>query len=231
MIVRALSLTVGQLGDRRIIAVFAKSMLITLLLCAALGLALARGAQLLFNRWVDASLLDGTSHGVAGGVIGALTLLLVLVLGFRLVAIPVLSFFGDEVVAAVEARHYPERAGAARRVGFGVAARLGLLSAGRFLLVNLLALPIYLFLLITAVGPLILFMAINAVLLGRDLAEMVAVRHLDSGDRRQWLRNHRFDFLLLGLIVTGLFLIPFVNLAAPVIGAGAAAHLFHRSGV
>jgi CysZ protein len=105
---------------------------------------------------------------------------------------------------------------------------LGLASLLRVLLVNLLALPVYIFFIFTAIGPLILFMAVNAILLGRDLAEMVAIRHLPLSEARVWLRGNRLQYGLLGLIVTGLFLIPFINLVAPIIGAGAATHLFHR---
>jgi CysZ protein len=68
---------------------------------------------------------------------------------------------------------------------------------------------------------------LNAVLLGRDLGEMVAVRHLDRSAARDWVRGHRWQLSLLGLVVTGLFLVPIANLLAPILGAGAATHLFH----
>ncbi len=221
MIFRALSLTFGQLGDKRIIGVLAKSLLISLILCVGLGIGLGRAARWLIDgyftigssSWIDAALFIG-GIGLA-------------LLAFRAVAVPVTGFFGDEVVAAIEGRHFPALAGSAKPATLAVSARLGIASLLRVLLVNLLALPVYIFLIFTAIGPLILFVALNAVLLGRDLAEMVAVRHLDRAQMKQWLRNHRLDYMLLGLIVTGLFLIPFVNLLAPIIGAGAATHLFH----
>jgi CysZ protein len=223
MIIRALSLSVGQLRDRRMLAIFAKSMLISLLLFVSITAALlsATKAAAEASGWFDGSNSAFVVVGVAlAGALLASAL-------FRAIAIPVLGFFGDEVVAVVEARYYPEAAKRAAPAGFGTALKLGLASLGRFLLVNLLALPVYLFLIFTAVGPIILFVILNAVLLGRDLGEMAGVRHLDPLPLKDWLRRSRFERSLLGLIVTGLFLIPFVNLIAPLLGAAAATHLFH----
>jgi uncharacterized protein involved in cysteine biosynthesis len=227
MVVRALSLSFSQLGDRAIIGIFAKSMLITLLLTGALAAVAGYGLSALVNVWVDRSVEDQAITYLAGGVAGALGAVAIFVFGFRAIAVPVMSFFGDEVVAAVEARHYPDAAGQARRAGLGVAFRLGIRSFLRFVIANLVLLPVYIFLIFTAIGPLILFLGVNGVLLGRDLGEMVAVRHMDENSISQWLANTRVERALLGLAVTGLFLIPLANLAAPVLGAAAAAHLFH----
>ncbi len=221
MMLRALSLTIGQLGDRAILSVFTKSLLISLILCVGLGLALGKGFHWLISQYLPA---ESSSWMDAILFIGGIGLAF---LGFRAIAVPVTGFFCDEVVAAIERRHYPAVAGLARSASLVKSAKIGAASLARVLVVNGLALPAYLFLIFTGIGPFILFLALNAVLLGRDLAEMVVVRHLDQAQMNQWLRTHRFQTMMLGLIVTGLFLIPFVNLLAPIIGAGAAAHLFH----
>ena len=223
MVMRALSLSFAQMGDRRIIGIFAKSMLITLILFVLLFGSVVTGAQMAAERWGlvagDDSWIVGVALALAGFLVaGAL---------FRGLAVPVLGFFGDEVVAAIEDSHYPAEALAARKTGVAVAARLALMSLARFALFNLLALPAYLFLFVTGIGPIILFIAVNAVLLGRDMGEMVAVRHLDGAPLRQWLVNSRVERAILGVIVSGLFMIPFANLFAPVLGAAAATHLFH----
>ena len=51
MIFRALSLTIAQLGDPRILRVFGLSLLISLLLCAVLGLGLAEGVRYGLDRF------------------------------------------------------------------------------------------------------------------------------------------------------------------------------------
>jgi uncharacterized protein involved in cysteine biosynthesis len=226
MLLTALSLSFAQLGDRRIVGVFAKSMLITLLVCVALWVVLAQSVLSVTQGWA-AQFGDGA---VLVGVIVWLLSFALAMLAFRAIAMPITGLFGDEVVAAIENRHYPQASERAVKAPLSVSVRLGLASLARVVLINLLALPFYLFLIFTAIGPLILFVGVNAVLLGRDLAEMVAVRHLDGPARRQWLRNNRLDYALLGLAVTGLFLVPFLNLIAPILGAAAATHLFHKRG-
>jgi CysZ protein len=223
MVMRALSLSLAQLGDRRIIGIFAKSMLITLLLFVLLFGSVITGAQMAAARFGLVTQSDSWILGLGLLLAG----LLVAGALFRGLAVPVLGFFGDDVVAAIEAKHYPDAAQSARKAGVGLSARLALMSLARFALFNLLALPVYIFLLVTGIGPIIAFIAVNAILLGRDMGEMVAVRHLEGEALAQWLANSRVERGVLGLIVSGLFMIPFANLIAPVLGAAAATHLFH----
>lgn len=220
---RAFTSSLGQIADPAILRVILRSILLSLLIFIAVGALAIVGTRALVSAYgggAEAGLAAATVAGVAVIVSGWLL--------FRGVAIAVIGLFADEIVAAVEQRHYPGAAQRARTPGFILSARLGLMSLARLLLLNLLAIPLYALLLVTAIGPLLLFLIINALLLGRDLGDMVAVRHLDAGAHRDWLRVTRGQRALMGAIVTGLFMIPFVNLIAPVIGAGMATHLFHR---
>ncbi|WCT72756.1 EI24 domain-containing protein [Sphingomonas naphthae] len=228
MIAVAAALSFAQLGDRAIVRILAKSLLLTLALFALLGAGLAyglRGADPCDWLGFDSCALSGGE----GGVVAVFTTLAALWFLFPAVAIGVISVFTDDVVAAVERRHYPAAAVSARPIGWAGGALMGLRSSARLLLYNLIALPFYLVLLVTGVGPLILFLIVNALALGRDLAEMVAARHLKGDARHLWLRRTRGGRAAVGLVATGLFMVPFVNLLAPVIGAAMATHLFHRS--
>lgn len=221
--IRALMLSIGQLGDRAILAVLAKSLLLTLAVLALLGGGLWFGAGS-FADWMG---WTGT-----GGTAARISALIAAMLGgwflFRVVAIAIVGLFGDAIVEAVERRHYPEKLATARPVPFARGAAMGLASAGRALLFNLLALPVYLLLLFTGVGAPLVFIAINALLLGRDLGEMVAARHMDRAALRGWLATTRSLRFVLGLVAAGLFVVPVVNLFAPVLGIAMATHLFHR---
>lgn len=214
----ALVKALGQLADRAVLRVLAKSVGITLILFAGAGAALYFGL---------AALIEGYGHD--GRWAGLATVLLVPVamwLLFRVVALAVLQFFADEIVAAVEARHYPARAAGAQalplRRELGIAAR----GLARALGYNLLALPVAGVLAFTAIGPALVFLAVNAVLLGRELTEMAWLRHC-RGDVRgnPAPRPERF---LLGAAIAGLMLVPLVNLVAPVLGAAAGTHLVLR---
>jgi CysZ protein len=218
---RALYLTFEQIGDRAVVGVLAKSLAITLLIFVLCGWGMVWSGRQLARSYglnQDAGLV--TALAVFGAIAAAWLL-------FRAVAVPVMGFFADEVVAAIERRHYPAAAIEARPVSFGRSLAMGVRSLGRVVLVNLIAVPVYVLLLVTGVGPVILFVGLNAVLLGRDLGEMVAARHLDSAALKAWLGATRGQRAFAGLIVTGLFTIPVVNLLAPVIGAGLVTHLFH----
>jgi uncharacterized protein involved in cysteine biosynthesis len=225
---RVLSLAIGDLSDKRILAILLRSLIVTLLIFAGLGVAMA---------W----LLDGTDPcgwvgmvepcrlGLSTSGLGALVLTaLAIWLLFPAVALGVISGYSDRIVSTIEARHYPAALATARPLGLAGGAWLGLRSSTRLILYNLIALPIYLLLLLTGVGTLIAFLLVNGLAVGRDFGEMVAARHGDRAMRQAWLKATRGDRALIGMMVAGIFLVPFANLLAPVIGAAMAAHLFHR---
>ena len=227
---QALPLVLAQLGDTRIRRVVVKAVLVTLVLFAALAALI--GWLLVGTNpcgWgpLDWQCTIGSGGGLAASLIVAVLGLWLL---FPAVAMAVLGFFADEVVEAVEARHYPAAAARARPATTLESLSLGLQSAGRLLFWNALAIPFYLLLLVTGFGPFLLFFAINSLALGRDLGEMVAVRHHRGPALKAWLAATRGRRALLGLFVTWLFMIPFANLLAPAIGAAMATHLFHREG-
>ena len=217
----AFALALGQLGDRTVLAVLAKSLLLTLALFAVLGVGVWWGVDALLATW--------TWHGALASAAALVVTVLALWLLFRAVAIAVVGVFADDIVAAVERKHYPAALASARAVPVTRSLAMGLRSAARFVAVNLLLLPLYLVLLATGIGTAAAFLAVNAWLLGRDLGDMVAARHLPAEEMRAWRGATQAKRFLLGLAGTGLFLVPFLNILAPVIGAAMATHLFHRS--
>lgn len=224
----AFVLALRQLADGRVLRILLKCAGLTLLLFAALGWLAWQG--------VDAGLmragLDDARFAGAGGVRGLAGLLVVVIGGWllwRVLALLVLQFFADEVVIAVEAKHYPAALDRARPLGLRREIALGLKSATRAIGYNLLALPVALALLVTGIGTAVVFLAVNAVLLGRELTELVWLRHVHEAGLP--LPLGAGERLVLGGIVSGLLLVPFVNLLAPVFGAAMATHLVHRKGV
>lgn len=220
--VRAFLLSIRQLADPAVLRVLARSLGVTIALFAALGIGLYYGVDALLTRFA----------GQGGGIAALLAVLLGVLaawLLFRVVAIAVLGVFADDVVAAVEARYYPSALASARAVPLPRAAAMGLRSAARALLVNIVLLPAYVALLFTAVGPALLFFAANAWLLGRDLGDMVAVRHMDAAALPAWRAATRGRRATLGAVAAGLFAVPIVNLLAPIVSAALATHLFHGS--
>ena len=147
---------------------------------------------------------------------------------FPAVATLVLSFFLDQIVTAVEEEHYPDvEASGPTSLSRGtyLAARMGLVV----LLVNFLALPAYLLLLFTAVGPFILFFLLNSFLMGREYYALVSERHFQPDDSKRPARAKPDQIFLGGGLVMALFLIPVLNLAAPILGAATMTHIYHAA--
>lgn len=227
--IRIFSLALGDLADRRVLKVLLQALLLTALLFVLLGTVAAWA----FAGSDPCALVDAGSCEVGSGTGGIGAFVLTLIAAWFLfpgVAVGVLMGFSDRIAAAVEQRHYPAAAASARAVGVGRGVLMGLKSAGRILLFNLIALPFYIMLLITGVGPFILFVLVNGLAFGRDLAELAASRHGTRDGRRAWLKSTRGEQGLCGTIVSILFLVPFLNLLAPVLGAAMAIHLYNRKG-
>mgnify|MGYP003627217596 CR=1 FL=1 len=220
--IQALTRSLAQLADRAILAILLKVILLTILLFALFGVAAYFGLLWLF-AW-----LGWTGGGFAAATAAALIAILTGLLLFRLVAIFVLNIFSDDIVDAVERRYYPERAETAKPPGYALGLKMGLVSAGRALAYNIVATPLYILLLVTGIGAPIVFFAVNGILLGRDLQDMVAARHVpDYRNLSADWRLPKIQRFILGLIAALLLAIPFVNFLAPVLGAAMATHLVH----
>ncbi|MBO9378238.1 hypothetical protein GG804_15825 [Sphingomonas histidinilytica] len=223
-----LPLALGDLFDSRILRILLRSLLVTLLIFAALGVVLG-WALAGSDPCAAFGDMECTLSPAEGGVGAVILTLLALWFLFPAVALGVVCAFVERIAAIVEQRHYPRAATAARSIGAGGAVLLGLRSAARVLIYNLVALPFYVILLFTGVGPLVLFVIVNGIAFGRDLGEMVAARHGDRAERQVWLARTRIERMLIGSTVTALFLVPFVNLVAPILGATMTTHLYLRS--
>jgi CysZ protein len=219
-LVPALTLALRQLREPAILRVLAKSLVVTLAVFAALGVALWFALSALLDRFMPAA-----GNGWEWLLTFALTVALGWVL-WRVIAIAVIQFFADEVVEAVERKYYPAAMARARKLSFREELALGLRGARRALLLNLAALPVALALMVTGVGAPVVFWAVNAVLLGRELTELVWARHAAGRDDAPPLT--RTEQFALGGVCSALFLVPFVNLLAPVLGAATATHRIHR---
>jgi CysZ protein len=216
----ALSLAVADLFDRRLLPIWLKSLAATVLAVAVLGIGAFYGLRALTQRLVADS-------NIAELLVAVLVVFAAWLL-WRIAALAVLQFFADEVVEAIEVRDYPAHARLARKLGWQAELRRAAGSALRALIYNLLALPFAAVLLVTGVGAPLVFIAVNAVLLGRELQDMVWLRHGSHTQTDAPLG--RGERLALGGVTALLLSVPVVNFAAPFLGAACAVHLIHRKG-
>ena len=177
------------------------------------GVAILLHNTALFGWWPADSLVE---------LLGVLAVLVLSWLLFPAIVTMVMGFFLDRVAAAVEARDYPGRApahGAPLGEIIGATLRLMLLT----LLLNLLVLPLYL--LLPGINFFV-FLGLNGYLFGRAYFEVVAFRRLDRGTAKAVRQRFAGRVFIGGLVITGLFSLPLVNLVAPVIATAFMVHVF-----
>ncbi|WAT17139.1 EI24 domain-containing protein [Aurantiacibacter sp. MUD11] len=221
----SLALGLRQVFDGAVLRILLKSVAVTIVLF----LLVATGGWHLLDWLLAVGGLEDALFAGAGAVRGALSFMLAVVglwLTWRIVAMAVIQFYADEIVLAVERRHYPAEADLARELSVAEQWRNALRGAGRALLANLIAAPLALVLLFTGVGTFALFWLVNAVLLGRELQDMVWLRHCHQpAEQAPVAKAERF---LLGGLIAAMMAVPFANFLAPVLGATSATHLVHR---
>lgn len=213
--ITAFFLALGDLPRVHVLRLLMQSLALTLLIMGIAGGILFIAARWTMAQWPG---LQPVESNVAGALV-ALALVALAWLAFRGVAIAVIGLFADAIVAEVETRHYPDTAARAVHIGWRQNISLGLASIARLIAGNLLALPFYILLLVTGIGTPLLALAVNAILLGRDLEAMVLARHPDAqplGRASRWW---------LGTLSAAAFLVPVANLLAPMLGAAMAVHM------
>ena len=208
----AIAKTLGQLNDPMIRRVIGKTLGL-----AILGYILFVVLVYLLITWLSG--LSGWLEGLAqfGGVIGAMVVAWFL---FPSIAAAIAGIFADEVIDAVEAKHYPLLP-PGKPVPVVAAVLDGLKLAAIALIANLLALP---FLIVFPVYVLITW-GVNGWLLGREYFEMVAFRRMDRASAHELHRRHNRIFTMAGVMIAVCLTIPFVNLLAPVLGAAFMVHV------
>lgn len=213
---RAISLAFASLSDKRVIAVLAKVIALTLAAFIVLGVALWYAIDAAFAHYLP------SDDGMLGAAAAAIVLAFAGWILFRSLAVAFTWMFADDIIDAVEDRHYPFYAAQGQRPSFTKAAQMGLRSIGRAVGYNLLMIPVYLLLLVSGVGTPLAFVAVNGYLLGRDLEDMLVARH---GPMRAEIGAIRRFVLGLGSIAA--MLIPIVQFFVPVLATAAAVHIAH----
>jgi CysZ protein len=175
-------------------------------------------AEILYHT----SLFDWRPLNWLVDLLGGLAVLILSWLLFPAIVTLIMGFYLERVAAAVEALDYPGR-GPPRYQPVGEVLAVMLRLTGLTIVLNLLALPIYL--LIPGIN-LVLFFVLNGYLLGRGYFEVVALRRLDAGEARAMRKRFAGRIFSGGVVIAGLFALPLVNLVAPVIATAFMLHIF-----
>lgn len=225
MIFTAFFKALGQMFDPRFRRV--------LLVGIALALALLVAVYALFLLGI-ATLTPETLTlpwiGPVGGLhslLGWTSLLLMLGLSIFLMVPAAAAFAGlflEDVVQAVEDRHYPTLP-PALPLGLGPSIKASINLIGLIVVLNVAALFLYPF-----AGPAapLLFWAVNGFLLGREYFTMVALRRLPPEAAIALRRANGLRIWAAGTLMALPLSVPVLNLVVPVLGTATFTHLYHR---
>lgn len=215
----------AQIGDRRFVAVLARSLVLTVAALALLAWAFVAGVGWLVPGsvelpWIgNVGFVDDVAFWAAVGAGLVLSVFLMVP-----VAAAVVGFFLEGIAEAVEARHYPDLPPAR---ALGLATQVG--EALRFFVlvvaVNLLALAIYLA--VAPVAPFV-FWVVNGFLLGREYFQLVALRRLGRAEAKALREKHFATIWLTGTAMAIPLSVPVLNLLVPIAGVAVFTHQFHR---
>jgi len=214
MVITALARSLSQLSDPLFRRVIFKTFLWSLSISIALFLAATWAVTQI--QATEFGWLDGIIEILGGGAAFFIAVLL-----FPGLASIVIGLFMEDIARAVEALHYPdlpEPRHQPLREAIWLAVKLAFIAV----ILNLLVLPIYLI----PVLNIFVFYALNGYLLGREYFELAALRRIDEPDARQLRRRHRIRVFVVGVIITFLLSIPFVNWFMPVVAAAFVVHEF-----
>ncbi|MCB6178939.1 EI24 domain-containing protein [Rhodobacter sp. Har01] len=204
-----------------------------LLVGIALAFALLVAVYSVFLLGIATLTPEAIDLPVIGRVEGLHTLLgwtsLFLMLGLSVfLMVPAAAAFAglflEDVVKAVEDRHYPFLP-PARPLALGESIKASANLIGLIVVVNILA--VFLYPLAGPAAPLV-FWAVNGFLLGREYFTMVALRRMAPAEAKALRRANALRLWAAGTLMAVPLSVPLVNLMVPVIGTATFTHIFHR---
>jgi CysZ protein len=215
--IRAFELAIQQLGDPRLRSVIWQSLLLSIVLQAAIvGVAWWALQSFATFRW---DWVNGLVHWLGGGAVLVVALLL-----FPASFGVVISIFMERIADIVESTHYPQL-GKAHGISIWTALWTGLVFLVAVVALNLVMLPFYLLALFVVGFGAILFYAVNGWLTARLYYEQVALRRMGPAEVKAWRRANAGTLWATGMVIVLLGTIPVVNLIVPVVGTAAMVHV------
>ncbi len=223
--VAAFSKALAQMGDKAFQKVIWLSIILTLVLYAAViaGLYyyffadLQVSLPLIPDSW-NQSLSDMVQSGLV------LVLIFAAALIFPGVATVLMGLFLDDIAEAVEKRYYPDDP-VGKPLALGPTIWESVKFAALLIVVNILVIPAYF---IPGVNV-ALYYVMNGYFLSRQYFEMVAWRHMPLTHVYALRRRVQWRIFPAGLIIAFIMTIPVLNILAPVVLTAVMVHLFKRA--
>ena len=169
-----------------------------------------------FDIWLLGPILSW-AWGLLALIFGALLLPPITIIG---------SIYSDSIVDHIEKKYYPSRLGMRQiklsELGFSISKNFCIT-----IIVNILLAPVYLIGTFFPIISFLIFYSVNGYLIGKELFETVASRHLEMKDRYLLKKQNNSKVIIGGIIMVGISTIPILNLIAAVLGIVFMTHFFH----
>jgi CysZ protein len=223
--ISAFSRAFGQLSDKSLRKVvwigIVGSLAIFFVIWFAVGFALFQ-TELFSTGWLF-GIFDWIVEKLSD-IFGGVLVIIATWFLFPSIVTLIVSFFLEQAALAVENKHYPDLP-ASRGQDLKEILRITLKFTGLSIVLNILALPIYV--VFFFLGPLNLFVfyGLNGYLLGREFFELIAHRRMEPLQATHLRGAFQGQMFLAGVIITFLMTIPVINLVAPVVATAAMVHL------
>ena len=222
---------IEQIFTRPLRAILWKSILLSLALIVAVGIALDRLIVHLIGA--GSASLESTLGPQAHAPANALAWLLSFAAGLGIIVGSVLlmpavtalvgSFFADQIADEVEHEHYPaDQPGKA--LPLWLAMWEGCKTALLAVVIYLCAAPLIIF---AGFGA-VIFLLATAYILGREYFELAAMRFLPPPDAKALRRRNATTVYLGGLLIAAVVSIPIVNLITPLFAMALMVHVYKR---
>ena len=213
-------ITIAQISEPSLRQILVKSLLISLVSIIACGLL----AWVLLEKFglLGFGFLDTFLPWIGGA--------LIVVIGFVFFPSTIMvigGLFSDEIISTIEERHYPKNIGS-NHVSLLISIRTGLTVIIIATIINICLLPFYALGMLLPGLSFVIFYLGNGYLIGRELFETVAQRHLPVNEARQLRKRFFLKVLLGGGLITFVATIPLINFATPLFGIGFMVHLYHK---
>ncbi len=213
-------IAVSQLPDPAFRRVIFKAILLSVFvfICLAILVWFVLSETNIFTFWVFEAFAD---------MFGGITAIVIAWLLFPTLASFFITLFLEDIVEAVESRHYSrillEKINNPSAT-FIISLRFTVIA----LFLNILAIPFYFFTFWFPPLGIFVFYCLNGYLLGREYFELVALRHIKMNDISSIRQSNSWQLFLFGLVTTFIFTIPFINFVAPILGVAGVTHFFRR---
>ena len=214
----AFSKALAQMPEPTFRRVLFMSLALTVVLLVGIGVLLNMAFGMIDRpEWLpDWEWLTSTLEWIASlGIALSLTVLLFPV------ATLFIGLFLDQIADAVEEKHYSNDP-PSRDVPLLENLIVALKYTGWMIGLNILFLVFY----VLPVANIVIFLALNGLLLSREYFNMIAMRHVDRHEADRLRRENGTKLFIAGVIIALPLMIPIVNLLMPLFGTAFMVHVF-----